>query len=678
MDWRTEQISRTMTFGDDREVGRMVILDGRKCLEGRSFSFDVDDRYAFDIDEPVQLEVEFYQHREAVTPDVTYEMNGEAETTLRMEIPGYTGGSRTHKAMVTLDRARFANRGLLLTDFSIGLNWASKYKITICGISLKRSHTTVVPKEFGAVEVEITDEAGESIPARVGIYDKTGRLPLPSEEAIAVKRWDEMIRVVSVTPFSQLIPWPVHNRSAFYVNGSYHATLPSGEYELVVARGPEHRIFRQRFTVVSHQTRSITVKLKRWDDLPARGWYSGDNHIHYIRHDEGDDPNLLLFTQAEDVHVANILQMGNIATATWPQYGWAPAIAETNRTYAFVPGQEDPRTERRGHTIGLNLKNSIRDTKHYLLYHEVFEEVRAQGGVTGYAHVVGKTFGNPTAGLALDVPYKLVDVVEIMQDGYAGSSVWFDFLNLGYKLAPSAGTDYMSDFTLPGAERSYVYVPPPFSLERWFAALRRGEAFVTNGPMLELTVNGRGMGSELHLKAGDRLIIDASASINPDIDSLESLDLIEQGEIVKTIKAEKSGKSRLRLRYEMTARHGTWFVIRAQGKTPRVQPNFSFPEYKTADQLSAKVAISGAVYVNVDGQGFWKPTAVPTIVEHLRQSLAQLMVPKEAEEGGETGTLETTMTFWDSQKGLLKQRIDEVMPIYDELVAKAKMAIEKR
>src|SRR5262245_6121273 len=51
VDWHTDQILRTMTFSGDREVGRVVTLDGKKCLEGRTFSFDVDDQYAFDIDE---------------------------------------------------------------------------------------------------------------------------------------------------------------------------------------------------------------------------------------------------------------------------------------------------------------------------------------------------------------------------------------------------------------------------------------------------------------------------------------------------------------------------------------------------------------------------------------------------------------------------------------------------
>ena len=42
---------------------------------------------------------------------------------------------------------------------------------------------------------------------------------------------------------------------------------------------------------------------------------------------------------------------------------------------------------RRGHTISLNLRKPVRNTDRYVLYHEVFALVRAQGGLAGYAHI---------------------------------------------------------------------------------------------------------------------------------------------------------------------------------------------------------------------------------------------------------------------------------------------------
>src|SRR5690349_17911641 len=75
VDWHTDQIIRTMTFSGDGEVARVVTLDGRKCLEGKTFGFAVDDQYAFDIDERIEVAVEFYQHRETAHPQLAYERN---------------------------------------------------------------------------------------------------------------------------------------------------------------------------------------------------------------------------------------------------------------------------------------------------------------------------------------------------------------------------------------------------------------------------------------------------------------------------------------------------------------------------------------------------------------------------------------------------------------------------
>lgn len=673
MDWHTDQIARTMTFGE--EVGRVVALDGKRCLEGKSFNFDVDDRFAFDIDETVRVEVEFYQHREAAVPTVSYEKNGEAEAKVRGQIPGYKDGLRAHKVTFALERARFANRGVFMTDFSIASGdaaWTSKQTMTICSISLKRSDVAVAPKDFGAIALEVNDETGKAVPARVGIYDRTGRLPLPSEEAVAVSRLGELARVFTIDP--SLTPWPVRNPSVFYIDGAYRAKLPVGEYELVVAKGPEYRLVRRSFAVHSDRTQTLKIHLKRWDDLPAKGWYSGDVHVHSIRHGKNDDPNLLRFMQAEDVHVANVLQWGNIATVYGSEYGWESVPEVTDGAYSIVPGQEDPRTPRRGHTLSLRLKEPIRDPRHYLLYDEVFEKARMQGGVTGYAHTVGEGAFNARAGLALDMPSGLVDFVEVMQFGYAGSSLWFDLLNLGFRVAPGAGTDFLGDGT-PGAERSYVHVKQPFSAQGWFDAFKRGETFVTNGPMLEFTVNGQPMGSQLRLKAGDKLTIHAAASINPDIDSLASLELIEQGEVVKTINAKTSGAERLQLHHETTARHGTWFVIRARGKLPH-EPKNPMPNWQ-AGQGSAKIALSGAVYVYVDDQSFWKPSAVPSIVRGFKKSLEEMMAP-ETGDSDDPGTRETVLTVWDSQKGLLEKRVAQAVLFYDRLVAQAQMAVEKR
>ena len=114
--------------------------------------------------------------------------------------------------------------------------------------------------------------------------------------------------------------------------------------------------------------------------------------------------------------------------------------------------------------------------------------------MSGYAHQA--ELFNGRRGIALDVPFGIVDFVEILQQGRLPTDLWYGFLNLGYKLLPAAGSDFPY-MDLPGVVRSYAKIDGPFSVDAWFDAFRAGRIFVTNGPLLEVTANGRPLGDEL-------------------------------------------------------------------------------------------------------------------------------------------------------------------------------------
>src|SRR5687767_3575440 len=73
VDWHADQISRVIAKNNNRYVGQPVTLDGKQCLEGTGFAFDIDDRYAFDIDETVEVQVRFHQRITDSKVELTYE-----------------------------------------------------------------------------------------------------------------------------------------------------------------------------------------------------------------------------------------------------------------------------------------------------------------------------------------------------------------------------------------------------------------------------------------------------------------------------------------------------------------------------------------------------------------------------------------------------------------------------
>ncbi|HSG71322.1 MAG TPA: hypothetical protein VLA12_12955, partial [Planctomycetaceae bacterium] len=55
--------------------------------------------------------------------------------------------------------------------------------------------------------------------------------------------------------------------------------LPAGKYSLTIERGKEYTPLHAEL-MIGDKPVEQTYRLKRWIDLAARGWYSGETHVH--------------------------------------------------------------------------------------------------------------------------------------------------------------------------------------------------------------------------------------------------------------------------------------------------------------------------------------------------------------------------------------------------------------
>jgi hypothetical protein len=97
-----------------------------------------------------------------------------------------------------------------------------------------------------------------------------------------------------------------------------------------------------------------------------------------------------------------------------------------------------------------------------------------------------------------------------------------------------------------------------FDADAWYASFKAGHVFVTNGPMLDFTINGEPMGAEIRVAKGARLEIAAAAQLNPDVDQLGLLELVAHGDVIASGQAD--GKDRVELRKELIANRSKWLV----------------------------------------------------------------------------------------------------------------------
>lgn len=435
-------------------------------------------------------------------------------------------------------------------------------------------HPIISSSELYSVELITRNVKGEPTPAFLAVkYTDSWQWIMLEQPFLANPRTDAQR---SYRP-QWKTKYPIHS------NGRVQVRLPKGRYVLYAGKGLEYVLVKHIFEVTPDKITSVDISLERFIDMPAKGWWSGDTHVHAPRFGAKDNRELLWAAQAEDIHISSILLMGDREFLHFPQYALGKAGTLREGDFWLVPGQEEPRTSELGHTIMLNTQRLYRNIDDYYRYDSIFKEARKDHVLTGIAHFFGDKFLSRNAG-ALLLAEDLVDFVELMDDtGMFKPEHFYDALNMGARLSLSAGSDFPWGGHI-GDNRTYVLLEEgaEFNPDNWYGALKAGRSFVTQGPLLNFQINGQPIGSDLHVKKGDRLDITVRAEGHPDVSSPKKLWLVSMGDTIKQIETERRDAGVLEFQLSLTAQNSQWYAVAAEG-------------YKGA------IAHSSPIYVHVDG-----------------------------------------------------------------------------
>jgi hypothetical protein len=168
----------------------------------------------------------------------------------------------------------------------------------------------------------------------------------------------------------------------------------------------------------------------------------------------------------------------------------------------------------------------------------------------------------------------------------------------------------------------YVALDGPLTRERFVEGIRTGRTFVTNGPVLELEVEGAGIGSEVALDAPRSLRVRGSVRFDPERDNVKVLELMRGGEVVR-VETEPIAPGHIALDAPVEVDATTWLALRASGDkldeapmTPFEIPSWVQPiadryasgwswegreEFLATSILRPSAAHTGAVFVTVAG-----------------------------------------------------------------------------
>lgn len=316
--------------------------------------------------------------------------------------------------------------------------------------------------------------------------------------------------------------------------------LPPGAYEVVVARGPEYRPIRRSVVVPDAPAHRESFRLERWVDPAARGWYSGDHHVHaagcghYESPTEGVGPadmarNLL----GEDVKVGCILTWGPCWYTQKRNFdGKAIPLERPGHLMRYDVEVSGFPSSHAGHLCLLRLKEDdypgttrIEQWPSWDL--PVLRWGKAQGAIVGFSH---SGWGLATASTAIpnfevppydgiganeyvvDVTHDAVDFLSLVDTPAPWEmNIWYHTLSAGYRARASGETDFPCIYgERVGIGRSYVKLDGPLDFDRWAEGIRAGRSYVGDGKshLMDFAVDGAEVGV-----GGSELRIDAPRSV---------------------------------------------------------------------------------------------------------------------------------------------------------------------
>lgn len=363
----------------------------------------------------------------------------------------------------------------------------------------------------------------------------------------------------------------------FIAPGAFDMQLPAGEYKIRADRGPEYEPVEITVTLKEEAPTALTVELKRWIRMLDTGWWSADFHVHQ------DVPSVQEWLEAQDLNLAVVMGL-------WGRRDhWSSRPLPPNNVEVYSPERRmslgNAEDVRSGGVSAMHLLRQKIDLQNLAPWTptgvDVVRLATAQRYVpAGFPWIdMEKPFWKESpVVMALATPnsiellhsnflkYGLLDYAAWGRqpdtrnypgrDGFVNYSLdlVYRYWNLGFDVAPTAGSASGEAPNPVGYNRLYVHMDEPFTMEGFYRNLRQGRSFVTNGPMLffdAYEINGN------------------QIMVNVDVQSRAPLDRVEilaDGKVVQTFQAPEGRTS---FQSDVALRSGLhrWVAVRAFEKS---------------------------------------------------------------------------------------------------------------
>lgn len=424
--------------------------------------------------------------------------------------------------------------------------------------------------------------------------------------------------------------------------GSGSAPVPPGNYRVWVSRGIEYETDQRSITITGGNTTYIQAVLTRV--VESQGYVSADTHFHTLnspdsgitaqdRARQGACEGLELLADTDHDYITEGTPLGlwlgrfagdEVTTSHWGHFDGFPLTPDSgaSRNGALDHSGLTPSQ------IFAALRSDLR-TPALQLNHP-----RRHGA--GYFALTNL---NPVTGLSSDPDFSwdfdAVEVFDGKQPDPRALDDWYNILNNGKKRTGVGNSDTHQVFLQEiGFPRNFLRVetdePSLVSDAALTSAVKSGAATFTNGPFVELWVDGLPMGEQVTNTTGNlALTVRVQA---PTWITVDTLNLIVNGTAVESLAVPETGFAvRLDQSYPLTITRDSWIAAEVTGGEcatnsidqtclvagcpGRMDPVIS-PQY--GYQPVCPYAHTNPVYVDVDGNGLFDgPGNIGLLVEPI-------------------------------------------------------------
>ncbi len=489
---------------------------------------------------------------------------------------------------------------------------------TVLKVGRDETECLLVNPPRGLVRVAIRDETGHPVPGKVTFF---GLHPTPSPYF----RPND--------PVKSSLRWERVKNSVFPGLADLELELPVGTYLVSASRGPEHTLDQTVVEVFADQPTQLHFLVDRVVD--TKGLVAVDAHMHTLKSDGSVTPEeRVVSLVAEGIEVA-------VATDHFFRLDLTPAVdaAGLQDYLKAIAGSEisirNPLDYE--YTLDFNIWPLGPGESGWSAVETLAEEVAPIFEATRkrypdaliqinhprrgpWEYLVNYELDPESAATAREGFWTGFDLLEVLNGPSLETSNnsetvkdWLNLLARGFFFPATASSDaHHIDGNSPGYSRTYAYVDDRDLNEVDIAdvveSLKSGRSFITNGPIVELTVNDRYLPGdtlsavegevEIHIEVRTApwiLVKEARVYVNREI------------VLVLPVEAESGSVRRLTEDVRLELADDAFIVVEVTGKGslyPVVQAR-SWSGLQ-ADAVTP-YALTNPVFVDVDGNGVFDP-----------------------------------------------------------------------